>query len=45
MESGTEHKTARCEDKNCQRYGEKLQYSKKYKSFVCPDSLVTNGEM
>ena len=45
MKLGTKHKTLKCEDKTCQRFGEYLQYSKIEGCFVCPDTLIANNEV
>ncbi len=44
MKVGTKHTHLKCEERNCQRFGELLEYSKKTNSFICPDSLIANGE-
>ena len=45
MKIGTKHKHLKCEEKKCQRYGESLEYSQSHKKFMCPDTLVAEGEI
>jgi len=33
MKTGTKHKTAKCEDRNCQKYEEPLQYTNIYEGW------------